>query len=301
MKTLRLKLFDLMSGLGRRQMLNFVPDRAYLKLQYYLKLGRRLNLKDPTLYNEKLQWIKLYDRNPLYSRLADKLAVREYVREKGCEGYLIPMLARHDRPDQIDWDALPNRFVVKCTHGSSSNILCADKSKLDRAAAVQKLDGWMRRNWFWLSREWPYLDIEPRILIEDFIGDGDGKAPYDYKFLCFDGEPAYVIVDADRYDGHTRSFFSPDWVKQPVFNRHPNIPREISPPKKLDEMLDLARKLSKGLPQARVDLYETGGRVYFGEITFFHGYGMEVFRPRSFEQHLGSLIALPPREGAPKK
>jgi hypothetical protein len=293
LEKLRLRCFDLMTGLGRRGYLNFIPDRPYLKVQYYLKLGRRLNLRRPELYNEKLQWIKLYDRKPLYSRLADKLAVREYVGEKGCGGYLIPQIAACDAPGEINWDALPDRFVIKCTHGSSSNIICADKSRLDRAKAIAKLEGWMNRSWYWMSREWPYKDIPPRILIEEFIGDEAGNAPYDYKFLCFDGEPAYVIVDADRYTRHTRTLYSPDWVRQDVFNRHPNIPREIPRPKNLDVMLDTARKLSGGIPHVRVDLYETAGRVYFGEMTFFHGYGMEVFRPRSFEQRLGSLIPLP--------
>lgn len=297
---LRLKCFEWMLRLGRKGYLNFIPDRPYLKIQYWLKLGRALNLAHPALYNEKLQWIKLYDRNPLYTRMADKLAVRDYVKERGCGEYLIPLVASYDRPEQIDWDSLPDRFVVKCTHGSSSNILVTDKSKLDRAGAIRKLNGWMRRNWFWLSREWPYKHIAPRILIEAFIGDEDGKAPYDYKILCFDGEPAYVIVDADRYDGHTRNFYSPDWVKQDLFNRHPNIPREIPRPEHLSEMLEVARKLSKGIPHVRVDLYEVSGRVYFGETTFFHGYGMEVFRPREFEKHLGDLIPLPPKSGAGK-
>ncbi len=298
----RLKCFNLVLGLGRKGYLNFVPDRMYLKTQYWLKLGRGLNLKKPALYNEKLQWIKLYDRNPLYTRMADKLAVRDYVAERGCGQYLIPMLAACDRSDQIDWDALPERFVVKCTHGSSSNIIVTDKAKLDRADAMRKLERWRKRNWFWLSREWPYKNVRPRILIEAFIGDENGKAPYDYKLLCFDGEPAYVIVDADRYDGHTRNYYSPDWVKQDIFNRHPNIPRDIPRPDHLDEMLEVARKLSRGIPHVRVDLYEANGRVYFGETTFFHGYGMEVFRPREFEMHLGDLIPLPPQNktGAPK-
>jgi hypothetical protein len=291
--SIRLKCFEGMLRLSRRNLLNFLPDRAYLKIQYFLKLGRRLDLENPQLYNEKLQWIKLCDRNPLYTRMADKLSVRDYVAERGCGEYLIPLLSFCDRPEQIDWDSLPDRFVVKCSHGSSSNIIVRDKAALDRAAAVKKLSGWMRRNWFWLSREWPYKDVKPRILIERFIGGEDGKAPYDYKILCFGGEPAYVIVDADRYEGHTRNFYSPDWIRQDIFNRHPPIPRDIPRPEHLSEMLEVARKLSRGIPHVRVDLYEANGRVYFGETTFFHGYGMEVFRPRAFEKHLGDLIPLP--------
>ncbi len=298
LEAIRLSFFKLMLKLSRRNLLNFLPDRAYLKIQYFLKLGRKLNLEAPALYNEKLQWIKLYDRNPLYTRMADKLSVRDYVKERGCGEYLIPVLLVCDRPEEIDWDGLPDRFVVKCSHGSSSNIIVTDKALQDRAKDMGDLRRWMRRNWFWLSREWPYKDVKPRILVEAFIGDEHGKAPYDYKILCFDGEPAYIIVDADRYEGHTRNFYSPEWVKQDMFNRHPPIPREIPRPEHLTEMLDVARKLSRGIPHVRVDLYEANGRVYFGETTFFHGFGMEVFRPREFEKHLGDLIPLPKKPEA---
>ena len=289
----RLFCFNGMLHFARDGKLAFLPDALFLRAQYWLKLGRVLHLKHPRLYNEKLQWIKLYDRKPAYSTIADKLAVRDYVRERLGEGVLIPLIAEYDRVDQIDWAVLPDRFVIKCTHGSSSNIIVIDKSKLDVEDAKRKLNLWMGRNWFNLSREWPYKEIPPRIIVEQFIGAENGKAPFDYKIMCFSGKPAYVIVDADRFTGHTRNFYDTNWIKQDIFNRHPNISYEIERPAQLAEMLSIAQTLSQGFAHIRVDLYVALGRVYFGEMTFFHGYGMEVYRPESFERHLGDLISLP--------
>lgn len=290
-------LFGKWNGLARRRMLDWVPDRAFLKIQYYLKLGRRLDLKHPRLYNEKLQWIKLYDRDPQYKLFVDKLAVRDYVRERVGEQYLIPEIAHYDRAEDIQWDRLPQRYVLKCTHGSSCNIVqdgTRDETTIARQRA--RLRDWMAADWFWLSREWPYLGVKPRVLIEQFLHGPGGGVPYDYKILCFGGEPQYIIVDVDRYksggDGHRRNFYDVNWVKQEVFNRHPGYEGLIPRPECLDEMLEVARKLAQGLRHIRIDLYEAEGRVYFGEMTFFHGFGMEVFRPRAFEEHLGSLIAL---------
>ena len=292
-ENVRLFLFRAMSALGRRGRLRCLPDAAYLRLQYFLKLGRVLHLKHPALYNEKLQWLKLYDRKPQYAAYADKLAVREHVREAVGDVYLIPLLGAYRSADEIDWAKLPDRFVLKCTHGSGSNILCADKNRLNLGDAKAQLDAWMRRNWFWLSREWPYLCIQPRIIAEAFLGDEMGNVPFDYKIMCFEGQPTYIIVDADRYSAHTRSFYDVNWRRQDMFNRHENIPYDVERPAQLDQMLDVARKLSKGIHHVRIDLYLVQDRVYFGEMTFFHGYGMEVFRPREFELAMGNLIKLP--------
>ena len=290
---LRLALFNIMTGLGRRGMLRCIPDGPYLRIQYWLKLGRVLHLKQPKLYNEKLQWIKLHDRRPEYVTYADKLAVRDHVTSTIGAQYLIPLIAQYDRISDIDWDALPPSFAIKCTHGSGSNILCTDKTKLDTKAAEAKLEHWMGRNWYWMSREWPYLHIKPRIMAEAFLGANDGTVPFDYKIMCFEGEPTYIIVDADRYTNHTRNYYDVNWRKQEMFNRHPNIPYPIDRPAQLEEMLALAQKLSAGIHHVRIDFYIVANKIYFGEMTFFHGYGMEVFRPRTFEQHMGNLIQLP--------
>ncbi|MEF9894970.1 MAG: ATP-grasp fold amidoligase family protein [Clostridia bacterium] len=290
----RIFLFNTMCGLSRRGLLNWVPDKGYLRVQFYLKVGRRLNLKNPTLYDDKLQWIKLYDRDPKYNVFVDKLAVRDYVRDAVGEKYLIPEIARADAIEQIDWTALPAKYVLKCTHGSSCNIV-NDGTLTPEALESEKahLPEWMGRNWFSLSREWPYKDVRPRILVEQFLESPGGGVPYDYKILCFDGQPRYIIVDIDRYTAHKRNFYDVNWVRQDIFNRHPAYDGEVKRPDSLEEMLEVARKLSKGIRHIRIDLYEVAGRVYFGEMTFFHGYGMEVFRPRAFERRLGDLIRLP--------
>lgn len=292
MEKLRFWLLGLMMRLSRHGLLRMVPDAAFLKVQYYLKLGEKLNLKSPVLYNEKLQWLKLYDQKPHYLRYVDKLEVREYVGETVGKKYLIPEIARYDRLEDVDWDALPNRFVLKCTHGSSSNILCRDKRALDLKKAKAAVRGYMKRNWFDISREWPYKGIQPRILVEEFLESETGDVPLDYKILCFSGEPKYIIVDVDRYRGHKRNYYDTDWNPVKVFNRHPNYEGVIPRPEKLDEMLSVARALSNGLPQIRVDLYAVFKKIYFGEMTFFHGYGMEVFRPREFELAMGDRIKL---------
>ena len=289
----RIKLFDWMCGAARRNLLNWVPDKPYLYVQYFLKLGYPLRLKHPKLYNEKLQWIKLYDRDEGYKHFVDKIAVRDYVQKTVGEQYLIPSVAQYNRIEDIQWDQFPKKYVLKCTHGSSTNII-QDGTKSDAAIEKerQKLSGWMKRDWFWLSREWVYKGIVPRILVEQFLEGKGGAVPYDYKIMCFGGEPKYIIVDVDRYTDHKRNFYDVNWVRQDMFNRHPGYDGVVEKPECLDEMLAVARKLSKGLRHIRIDLYEVSGKVYFGEMTFFHGYGMEVFRPRAFEEHMGDLISL---------
>lgn len=294
---LRIFLFDKLCGLSRRGLLSWVPDKPYLYVQYFLKLGYALHLKKPRLYNEKLQWIKLHDRDARYHQFVDKLAVRDYVREAVGEAYLIPALAHYDRAADIDWNKLPEKYVLKCTHGSSCNIVQNGAVGGEEIQRQRKMiPGWMGRDWFWLSREWAYRGVKPRILIEQFLEGPGGAVPYDYKFLCFGGEPRFIIVDVDRYTDHKRNFYDVNWVRQDMFNRHPGFDGEVPRPQALDEMLAVARKLSAGLRHIRIDLYEVAGRVYFGEMTFFHGYGMEVFRPRAFEERLGDLIELPGEE-----
>lgn len=289
---LRVFCFNKLMALCRRQWLNFIPDKPLLRAQFYLKLGRRLDLKHPRLYNDKLQWIKLYDRDPRYRTFVDKVAVRDYVAETAGEKYLIPEVARFETWRDIDWASLPDRFALKLAHGSGCNVLCRDKDALDIPAAQKKLERWAKLDWFWPSREWPYLGVKPRVLVEAFLEGENGDVPRDYKILCFAGVPRYVIVDVDRYTRHTRNFYDVNWVRQDMFNRHPGYEGEVPRPENLEEMLEVAAKLSKGVPHIRIDLYNVKGRVYFGEMTFFHGYGMEVFRPRAFEEHLGDLTPL---------
>ena len=182
---IRLWLFGQMMRAARLGLLKGMKDESFLKLQFYLKLGRKLELKKPVLYDDKLQWIKLYDRKEIYHSFCDKIAVRDYVKKKVGAKYLIPEICHVDKVEDIPWDELPDRFVIKCSHGSSCNIICRDKSALDREQAIEKLNGWMKRDWFDLSREWPYKGVKPRILIEHFIENDTGDVPYDYKIMCF--------------------------------------------------------------------------------------------------------------------
>ena len=288
---MRKKLYNAFFALSRRGAFRWMGDRAFLRLQYFLKRGKILRLNPPKTYGEKLQWLKLHDRNPEYCTMVDKIAARDFVAARVGEKYLIPEIARYDRVEDINWEKLPNRFVMKCAHGSSANILCRDKDLLDIEDAKQKLNGWMQRNWFWVSREWPYKDIPARILVETFL-PSEEDVPRDYKILCFDGEPKYIIVDFDRFTNHTRNYYDTDWNRLDMTNRHPNYLEPVERPHELDEMLDVARKLSQGVRHLRVDLYAVSGKVYFGELTFYHGYGMEEYSPESFEYEMGSLIRL---------
>ena len=287
-----MRIYNAFFALARRGALRWMGDRAFLRLQYRLKRGKTLHLQKPETYGEKLQWLKLYDRKAVYAQMADKIGARDFVARRVGEKYLIPEIARYNRVDEINWDALPDRFAMKCAHASSANILCRDKALLDIPAAKAKLETWMKRNWYWVSREWPYKQIPPRILVEEFL-DAGMDVPRDYKILCFDGEPKYIIVDFDRYTQHTRNYYDTQWNRVNVANRHPNYEGPVEKPNCLEEMLQVARVLSKGIPHVRVDLYEVKGKVYFGELTFFHGYGMEEYSPETFEYELGKMIHLP--------
>ena len=280
--------------LGNKNILNWVPDKLYLNMIYYTETRSKLNFNNPKSYNEKIQWIKLYDRNPIYNVLADKYAVREYVREKIGEKYLIPLIAVYDRVDEIEWNSLPEKFVLKCTHGSGSNIICSEKKDLDIIAAKQKLNKWMKKNWFWFGREWAYKDIKPRIICEKYMTDESGIELKDYKIFCFNGEPKLIQVDFDRHTNHQRNLYSLDWEYIDATIKYPNDPsKTINRPTKLAKMLELARKLSENIPHARVDFYSIDDNLYFGEITLYHGSGFERFEPESLGIELGDYIKLP--------
>ncbi|MEC0344791.1 ATP-grasp fold amidoligase family protein [Peribacillus frigoritolerans] len=280
--------------LGMKGWFNWVPDRLYLKLIYWGELGENLNLNEPVTYNEKLQWLKLNDRNPEYNIYVDKYAVRLYIEQTIGQQYLIPLIAVYDKVEEIDWESLPNKFILKCTHGSGSNVICIDKDKLDKKAAIKKLDKWMKKNWYWFGREWPYLNVKPRIVCEKYMVDESGKELKDYKIFCFNGEPKIIQVDYNRFKGHKRNLYDTDWNYIPASLQYPTDSNvKIKKPEKLNEMLELARTLSKDYPHVRIDFYYINGKIYFGEITFYHGAGLEMFNPEEFGLEMGSWIALP--------
>lgn len=279
---------------GQNGLLNFVSDKTYLKAVFKAETGYTLDLSRPQTYNEKLQWIKLYDRRPEYVIYADKYKVRQYIAEITGEKYLIPLIGMYKRAEDIPWDALPDRFVLKCNHASGTNIICKNKKELDIISAEKKLNAWLKKSAFWGAREWCYKDIEPCIICEEFIETQDGNTPDDYKFMCFNGVPRLIQVHHDRYGDHTLDYYTPEWKKADLHRIDANTSaRNIEKPEKLAEMLSIAEKFSKDMYFARIDLYYVNGRIYFGEITMYPTGGFSTFTRYEDDLLLGSYIKLP--------
>lgn len=280
---------SLIKILGDKGFLNFMPDKPYLKMVYWAETGKKLNLDNPSSYNEKLQWLKLYDRKPEYSTYVDKYEVRSYIRETIGDEYLIPLIGVYNSFEEINWDALPKQFVLKCTHGSGSNIICTDKNKLDIKIVKKKINKWMKKNWYWFGREWPYKNLKPRIIIEKYLQDNI----IDYKFMCFHGEPKIIQVHQNRQSNHTLDFYDTNWNKTEI-RRYRNVSNDILPrPKCFDEMLSIAKKLSKNEIHVRIDLFEVNGKVYFSEKTYYSASGFSLFEKDEYDELLGSWINVP--------
>ncbi len=269
-------------------------DELYLKLRYYFRFHRLLNLDNPQTFNEKLQWLKLHDRKPEYSQMVDKYEAKKYVAGIIGEEYIIPTLGIWERAEDIDFDSLPAQFVLKCTHDSGGIIICKDKSKLDLQAAKAKLAKYLKRQYFTQNREWAYKNVKPRIIAEQYMEDESGSDLMDYKIFCFDGKAKIIQVDYDRFTNHTRNLYSTNWEYIEATICYPTNPEhQIPKPEKLDEMLALAEKLSKGIPHLRIDFYYINNKIYFGELTFYHGSGMERFVPEEFGKTMGEYLKLP--------
>lgn len=273
-----------------------MPDERYLKMKFKALVGYELNLDNPKTYNEKLQWLKLHDRNPLYTKLVDKYEVKEYVAEKIGFKYIIPTIGVWDSFDEIDFDLLPNQFVLKCTHDSGGLVICKDKKKLDMDNTRKKINTSLRQNYYYVHREWPYKNVKPRIIAEEYMEDTVSGELRDYKFFCFGGIPKALFIASDRQDSTTDTkfdFFDMDFNHLDVINGHPNAEKEIQKPIAFEEMKMLARKLSAGIPHVRVDFYEVDGRVFFGELTFAHWSGFVPFDPMEWDYTFGSWMELP--------
>ncbi len=295
MKTTGLLAKQIKSGVrfvASRGFLKWVPDEMYLKMIYFIEMGRPLNLDNPVTYNEKLQWLKLHDRKPEYKVYVDKYEVREYVRRTVGERYLVPLIAVYDSVEDIDWEGLPEQFVLKCTHASHANVICPAKSRLDIVRAKKRLKKWLRRDWYWYGREWPYKGLRPRIICEEFLGENI----IDYKFMCFNGEPRIIQVHQDRTRNHTLDFLDTSWRKTEIRRRTRTSSQPIPRPSCLDEMLRVARELSRDEIHVRIDLYEVNGRVYFGEKTFYSGSGLIPFYSHEHDRILGDMIVLNARQ-----
>lgn len=274
----------------------WVNDKTHLKLLYRGFFGRKLNLENPQLFNEKLQWLKLYDRKPQYVQLVDKYGVKEYISKTLGSEYIIPTIGVWDNADDIDFDNLPDKFVLKCTHDSHSVVICTDKSKLDIESCRKKLNHALKRNYFYDGRQWPYKNVKPRIIAEQYLADN----LRDYKLFDFDCTPRMTLVCSERFtkDGVEEDFYDEAWkylsVKRP---NHENSTFPIQCPKQYELMKKLATKLSERIPSARIDFYVIDEKVYFGEITFYPASGFEAFTPEKWDMKLGEWIKLPSGRG----
>lgn len=285
----------LFSMLGSKGLLNWMPDETYVKLQFRLAMGYPLDLKNSKTFNEKLQWLKLHDRNPLYTTLVDKYAVRQYIADKIGEEYLIPLVGGPwKNADEIDFDTLPEQFVLKCNHDSGGVIVCRDKSKLDIESAKKKLNERLQTNYYYANREWPYKNVKPCILAEKYMADEKGELE-DYKFFCFHGEPKllYVCTERNTERGLRTTYFDLNWEKLPIKRDFPISDAEIEKPACFDEMIEVAKRLAAISPYVRIDLYDIQGKPCFGEFTLYPGSGMRFIDPPEWNEKLGSWIVLP--------
>lgn len=272
---------------------NVIPDKAFISFQFKMATGNKLNLKNPKSYNEKLQWIKLYDHNPLYTELVDKYRVRKFVSERIGEEYLIPLIAKWDKPEDIDITKLPNQFVIKCNHDSGGIAICKDKKSFNWDSEKKKIESHYKQNHYYMSREWAYKNVKPCVIAEKYMQDESTEELRDYKFFCFNGVPRFVQVDFARFVDHKRNIYDIDWNLLDLTIKCPNDPKaKIDMPSDYDNMVEVAKKLSAGLPHVRVDLYSVNGHTYFGEMTLYHGNGYEKFTPEKYGEEFGSYIDL---------
>ena len=291
---IRKKIDRILSYLTRKGLLAFIPDKLFLKLMYYIKIGKTLDLNNPVTYNEKLQWIKLYDRNPLYTELVDKYKVRKFIKERIGEKYLIPLLGVWNTFDEINFDKLPNKFVLKCTHDSGGLVICKNKNNFDYSSAKKKIEMCLKRNFYKLWREWPYKNVPHKIIAEKYMKDETENELKDYKFYCFNGRVKMMVINSDRNsdDSTKGDYFDRDFNVIELtwgFEHAKKLPQK---PKQYEKMIEIAEKLSRGLPQIRVDLYCCNNNIFFGEMTFFDGSGFTEIRPDSWDYKLGSYLDL---------
>ena len=275
----------------------FLSDKLFLKLKYYSILKKKLNLESPVEINEKLQWLKLFDRRPEYTMMVDKYAAKKYVADAIGDMYIIPTLGVWETFDEIDFDHLPSKFVLKCTHDSGGLIICKDKTKFDFALAKKKINKCMKRNYYYSWREWPYKNVTPKIIAEQYMEDAETVELRDYKFFCFAGKPLYCQVISDRRTYETVDYFDMDWQHQEftglAMPYKPFSKSSIRKPINFEKMKELSSILSNGIPFLRVDFYEVNGKIYFGELTFYPASGFGEFHPTKWNKIMGDLIVLP--------
>ncbi len=280
--------------LYRKPFVYILPDKLHLKLMYRFRMKRRLDFSNLRTFNEKMQWIKLYDRNPVYSMMADKIEARKYIEKKIGAEYLIPLIGTYDSADEIDFSKLPGQFAIKCNHDSKSAFICTDKKNTDIEAVRTSLNKKLERNYHYYFREWAYKNIKRRIICEKYMIDRETNELRDYRFYCFNGEPKLISVDFDKSTVYKRNSYTADWEFIDVRIKHPNAPdRNIQKPDQLDKLIELSRVLAFGITFLRVDFYLVDGKIYSGELTFYPAGGYTKYIPDEFDLTMGSMLDLP--------
>ena len=282
--------------MGDRGMLNWLADEPYLRLIYRANIGKRLNLDEPMWFGEKINWLKLYGHPERYARFSDKYAVRDYIAATIGEEYLVPLLGVWDNPGKIDFDILPERFVLKATHDSGSACICRDKTGFDQAAAIKKLRRALKCRYYMKGRERQYEHVVPRVLAEEYIDTGTDTLTFDYKVYCFNGMARFVHAMSTSVVSFQQkyTFFDCEWQRLPFWlDGYPVESRELPPPQNLTKMLCLAEKLTQGMPFMRVDFYEANNRLFIGEMTWLPSGGLIPFQPPEWERRIGEWLVLP--------
>lgn len=271
-----------------------MPDEEYLKKMFKYKMGYELDLTNPKTFNEKLNYLKLHNRNPLFTKMVDKHDVKEYVSSIIGKEYIIKELGVFNNTSEINLENLPNEFAMKTTHGSGGVVVCKDKTKLNWKQIFENFDESLKRNYYFSFREWPYKDIKPRIIIEELMSDGKNDVLPVYKFFCFDGKPVLLqAIKNDKMPNETIDYFDMDWNLLKLTQNFKNSKKPLEKPVTFEEMKEIAAKLSKGFLFIRVDLYLINGRTYFSEFTFYSDAGVEKFHPSDWDLKLGNLIKIP--------
>ena len=283
--------------LNRLGLYRFISDRKFLEKMFYCKMERKLNLDDPKTFNEKIQWLKLYDRRPEYTIMVDKYAVKKYVADKIGEEYIIPTLGVWDSFNEIDFDNLPNQFVLKCTHDSGGLIICKDKAQLDKKEARKKITKSLERDYYLAGREWPYKNVPPRIIAEKYMEDAKVRELRDYKIYTFNGKAKFCMINTDRGTDTRADYFDESYNWLDFTWGYPHADVKPEKPANYEKMFELAEKLAKGTATLRVDFYEVNGQIYFGELTFFDASGFDKIIPESYDLKFGSWIKLPDKKG----
>lgn len=287
-----LNRFANLSSLG---FFNHMSDEKYLKKIWKSIFGKELDLNTPKTFNEKMQWLKLYDRNPLYATLVDKYKVKKYVADIIGEKYIIPTYGVWENFDDIDFDKLPEQFVIKCTHDSGGIVIVKDRLKFDKKLAKRKIEKSLKRNYYLPFREWPYKNVKPSILVEKYMEDDNIKDIRDYKFFCFNGEPKVMYISDCSHTKDQKIIFYDNTFTELDISRsdYKNFDEKPIKPTQFEKMLELSSKLSQGIPHVRVDWYEINNQLYFGEMTFHTGAGYIPFTKKEYDYELGSYIHLP--------